>query len=164
MHWNYAATQQQRKLREAGDDIRAMSASSWGKGGGGFYSFENGHQMIWARWPDPADRPLFADRDRLASEVGEARADWMIGISRNLCLYPNLYLMDQFGSQLRITRPLSVDRTEITIYCIAPKGEGAEARARRVRQYEDFFNVSGMATPDDLEEFRACQQASPAGE
>ncbi|POG06658.1 benzoate 1,2-dioxygenase large subunit, partial [Pseudomonas putida] len=158
VHWNYAATQQQRKLREAGDDIRAMSASSWGKGGGGFYSFENGHQMIWARWPDPADRPLFADRDRLASEVGEARADWMIGISRNLCLYPNLYLMDQFGSQLRITRPLSVDRTEITIYCIAPKGEGAEARARRVRQYEDFFNVSGMATPDDLEEFRACQQ------
>ncbi len=26
VHWNYAATQQQRKLREAGDDIRAMSA------------------------------------------------------------------------------------------------------------------------------------------
>ena len=23
---------------------------------------------------------------------------------------------------------------------------------------EDFFNASGMATPDDLEEFRACQQ------
>ncbi|EPR3314676.1 benzoate 1,2-dioxygenase large subunit, partial [Pseudomonas aeruginosa] len=32
------------------------------------------------------------------------------------------------------------------------------ARARRIRQYEDFFNVSGMATPDDLEEFRSCQQ------
>ncbi|MEE4462049.1 benzoate 1,2-dioxygenase large subunit, partial [Azotobacter chroococcum] len=27
-----------------------------------------------------------------------------------------------------------------------------------IRQYEDFFNVTGMATPDDLEEFRACQQ------
>ncbi|HSK39461.1 MAG TPA: benzoate 1,2-dioxygenase large subunit, partial [Arenibaculum sp.] len=26
-----------------------------------------------------------------------------------------------------------------------------------IRQYEDFFNASGMATPDDLEEFRACQ-------
>lgn len=71
--------------------------------------------------------------------------------------------MDQFGSQLRITRPLSVDRTEITIYCIAPKGESAEARARRVRQYEDFFNVSGMATPDDLEEFRACQEGFAGG-
>ena len=55
-------------------------------------------------------------------------------------------------------RPLAVDRTEVTIYCIAPKGESAEARAHRIRQYEDFFNASGMATPDDLEEFRACQE------
>ena len=30
---------------------------------------------------------------------------------------------------------------------------------RRIRQYEDFFNASGMATPDDLEEFRACQMS-----
>ena len=66
--------------------------------------------------------------------------------------------MDQFGSQIRVLRPLAVDKTEVTIYCIAPKGESAEARSRRIRQYEDFFNVSGMATPDDLEEFRACQQ------
>jgi len=158
VHWNYAATQQQRKLKDAGDDIRAMSAGGWGKKGGGFYSFDNGHLLLWTRWDNPEDRPLFAERDRLASEFGEARADWMIGNSRNLCLYPNLYLMDQFGSQLRIARPLSVDKTEVTIYCIAPKGECAEARARRIRQYEDFFNVSGMATPDDLEEFRACQQ------
>jgi benzoate/toluate 1,2-dioxygenase subunit alpha len=77
--------------------------------------------------------------------------------SRNLCLYPNVYLMDQFSSQIRHYRPLAVDKTEVTIYCIAPKGESAEARARRIRQYEDFFNASGMATPDDLEEFRACQ-------
>ena len=157
VHWNYAATQQQRKLKEAGDDIRAMSAGGWGKNGGGFYSFENGHLLLWTRWDNPEDRPLFNQRDRLVAEFGEARADWMIGHSRNLCLYPNLYLMDQFGSQLRIARPISVDRTEVTIYCIAPKGESAEARARRIRQYEDFFNVSGMATPDDLEEFRACQ-------
>jgi len=31
VHWNYAATQQQRKLKEAGDDIRSMSAGGWGK-------------------------------------------------------------------------------------------------------------------------------------
>jgi benzoate/toluate 1,2-dioxygenase alpha subunit len=50
-----------------------------------------------------------------------------------------------------------VDKTEITIYCFAPKGESAEDRAVRIRQYEDFFNVSGMGTADDLEEFRSCQ-------
>jgi phenylpropionate dioxygenase-like ring-hydroxylating dioxygenase large terminal subunit len=35
---------------------------------------------------------------------------------------------------------------------VAPKGESDQARALRIRQYEDFFNVSGMGTPDDLEE------------
>jgi benzoate/toluate 1,2-dioxygenase subunit alpha len=86
----------------------------------------------------------------------------MVQRSRNLCLYPNVYLMDQFSSQIRTYRPLAVDKTEVTIYCIAPKGEAPEARARRIRQYEDFFNASGMATPDDLEEFRACQMSYQA--
>lgn len=158
VHWNYAATQNHRKEKEAGNEIRTMSAGGWGKQGGGFYSFENGHMLLWTRWANPEDRPLYERRDELAREFGAARADWMIGHSRNLCLYPNVYLMDQFSSQIRVAKPLSVDKTEVTIYCIAPKGESAEARASRIRQYEDFFNVSGMATPDDLEEFRACQQ------
>jgi benzoate/toluate 1,2-dioxygenase subunit alpha len=51
-----------------------------------------------------------------------------------------------------------VTRPRVTIYCIAPKGESSPGAGQtRIRQYEDFFNVSGMATPDDLEEFRACQ-------
>jgi benzoate/toluate 1,2-dioxygenase alpha subunit len=158
VHWNYAATTSQRKQRNAGDQIRAMDAGKWGQQGGGFYAFRHGHMLLWTKWANPEDRPNFARRDEFVARFGEAYADWMIQHSRNLCLYPNVYLMDQFGSQIRVLRPLSVDRTEVTIYCIAPKGESAEARARRIRQYEDFFNVSGMATPDDLEEFRACQQ------
>jgi benzoate/toluate 1,2-dioxygenase alpha subunit len=157
-HWNYAATQGQRKEKEVADDIRAMSAGGWAKKGGGFYSFEHGHLLLWTRWDNPEDRPLHAKRDDLVASFGQARADWMINHSRNLCLYPNVYLMDQFSSQIRIARPIDVDRTEVTIYCIAPVGESDEARAHRIRQYEDFFNVSGMATPDDLEEFRACQE------
>ena len=30
VHWNYAATTQHRKEKQAGDTIRAMSAGSWG--------------------------------------------------------------------------------------------------------------------------------------
>ncbi len=158
VHWNYAATTSQRKQRNAGDAIRAMDAGSWGKQGGGFYAFDHGHILLWTKWSNPEDRPNFARRDDYARKCGEATADWMVRHSRNLCLYPNVYLMDQFGSQIRLLRPISVDKTEVTIYCIAPKGEPAEARAHRIRQYEDFFNVSGMATPDDLEEFRSCQR------
>src|SRR5260370_9795951 len=157
VHWNYAVTTSRRKQAEKPDEIRAMDAGSWAKQGGGFYSFENGHLLLWTNWSNPEDRPLFERRDELVNKFGEARADWMIQRSRNLCLYPNVYLMDQFSSQIRTYRPISVDKTEVTIYCIAPKGESDEARARRIRQYEDFFNASGMATPDDLEEFRSCQ-------
>lgn len=159
VHWNYAATQAARKEREAGNDqIKAMSAGGWAKKGGGSYSFENGHLLLWTRWDNPEDRPLYPVREQLAERVGANTAEWMINNSRNLCLYPNVYLMDQFSSQIRVLRPIAVDKTEVTIYCIAPKGESAEARARRIRQYEDFFNATGMATPDDLEEFRSCQQ------
>lgn len=159
VHWNYAATTSRRKTEARVDNVRAMSAGGWARQGGGFYSFENGHLLLWSQWENPEDRPNWDRREELAATMGAARAEWMVQRSRNLCLYPNVYLMDQFGSQIRQFRPLSVDRTEVTIYCIAPVGEAPEARARRIRQYEDFFNASGMATPDDLEEFRSCQMA-----
>jgi benzoate/toluate 1,2-dioxygenase alpha subunit len=159
VHWNYAATTSRRKQGAREDKVRAMSAGGWAKQGGGFYAFENGHLLLWTNWANPEDRPNWERRAALAAQFGPARAEWMVQRSRNLCLYPNVYLMDQFSSQIRTYRPISVDKTEVTIYCIAPKGEAPEARARRIRQYEDFFNASGMATPDDLEEFRACQMA-----
>ncbi|MGD0106387.1 MAG: benzoate 1,2-dioxygenase large subunit [Rhodopila sp.] len=159
VHWNYAATTSRRKEAEQVDNTRAMSAGGWAKQGGGFYSFENGHLLLWTTWENPEDRPNWERREELAQQFGPAKADWMVRRSRNLCLYPNVYLMDQFGSQIRHLRPISVNKTEVTIYCIAPKGEVAAARAQRIRQYEDFFNASGMATPDDLEEFRACQMS-----
>ena len=164
VHWNYAATTNHRKEQQAirEDNIKAMDAGKWGKQGGGFYSFDHGHMLLWTKWANPQDRPNFPRHQEFSDKFSKPIADWMIERSRNLCLYPNVYLMDQFGSQIRVLRPLAVDKTEVTIYCIAPKGESAEARSRRIRQYEDFFNVSGMATPDDLEEFRACQEGFAA--
>ncbi|GLT23557.1 benzoate 1,2-dioxygenase large subunit [Zoogloea oryzae] len=156
-HWNYAATQGRRTTDGKVDTIKAMSAGGWARQGGGSYSFKNGHMLLWTNWANPEDRPLWGKRAEWIEKFGEARADWMLKKSRNLCLYPNVYLMDQFSSQIRVLRPLSVDKTEAVIYCIAPKGEAPEARQRRLRQYEDFFNATGMATPDDLEEFRSCQ-------
>ncbi|MCY1299157.1 2-halobenzoate 1,2-dioxygenase large subunit [compost metagenome] len=107
---------------------------------------------------NPEVRPVFHAREEIKARVGEVKADFIVNQTRNLCLYPNVFLMDQFSTQIRVTRPISVDKTEISIFCFAPKGESAEDRTLRIRQYEDFFNVSGMGTADDLEEFRACQQ------
>ncbi len=162
VHWNYAATTARRSADGKVDTVKAMNAGAWAKQGGGSYSFKHGHVLLWTNWSNPEDRPLFAKRAEWVEKFGEAKADWMLGKSRNLCIYPNVYLMDQFSSQIRVVRPISVNKSEVTIYCIAPKGEPPEARARRLRQYEDFFNATGMATPDDLEEFRSCQHGYEA--
>jgi benzoate/toluate 1,2-dioxygenase subunit alpha len=163
VHWNYAATMAHRDYDAAG--TRTVDANGWSKSIGGVYGFENGHILLWTRLLNPEVRPVYAHRQTLAERWGEQRAAFIVEQSRNLCLYPNVYLMDQFSTQIRVVRPIAVDRTEVTIYCFAPKHESAEARALRLRQYEDFFNVSGMGTPDDLEEFRACQTAyTGAGE
>lgn len=161
-HWNYAATTARRTAGESSNETKAMDAGTWGKQGGGYFSYDYGHLLLWMWWGNPEDRPLFERKAELEAQFGSKKAEFMVGASRNLCLYPNVYLMDQFSSQIRHFRPISVDQTEVTIYCIAPKGESADARSNRIRQYEDFFNASGMATPDDLEEFRSCQKTYQA--
>ena len=154
VHWNYLATMGRR--HEEG--TKAVDASGWSKSVNGVYGFENGHILLWTNTVNPEVRPVYAFRDELVERLGEDKADMIVTQTRNLGLYPNVYLMDQFSTQIRVTRPISVNKTEVTIYCWAPKGESAENRALRLRQYEDFFNVSGMGTADDLEEFRACQE------
>ncbi|GAB2620070.1 benzoate 1,2-dioxygenase large subunit [Kocuria arenosa] len=158
VHWNYAATTARRTAGDSANKTKAMDAGKWGKVKGGFYSYEHGHLLLWQEWTNPQDRPLWDRREELVDKYGEEMANFMINISRNLCLYPNVYIMDQFSSQIRHFRPISADQTEVTIYCIAPKGESQENRSKRIRQYEDFFNATGMATPDDLEEFRSCNK------
>jgi len=157
VHWNYAATTSRRNNGESANTTKALDAGGWGKSGGGYWSYPNGHLCLWTWAANPQDRPLWDSMDELKKTHGDAKGEFMVKGSRNLCLYPNVYLMDQFSTQIRHFRPIAPDKTEVTIYCIAPKGESKEARAHRIRQYEDFFNASGMATPDDLEEFRSCQ-------
>lgn len=152
VHWNYAATMDRRKV----DGTKAVDANSWSKSVAGVYGFEHGHILLWTRTMNPEVRPVYQYRDEIKARVGEAKADFIVNQTRNLCLYPNVFLMDQFSTQIRVVRPISVDKTEVSIFCFAPKGESAADRATRIRQYEDFFNVSGMGTADDLEEFRAC--------
>jgi benzoate/toluate 1,2-dioxygenase alpha subunit len=155
VHYNYAATMG----RRAEGGTKAVDANGWSKAVSGVYGFDHGHILLWTRVLNPEVRPVWEQKDALEQRLGKERAGFIVEQSRNLALYPNVFLMDQFSTQIRVVRPIDVNRTEVTIYCFAPKGESAELRATRIRQYEDFFNVSGMGTPDDLEEFRSCQSA-----
>ncbi|WP_322069683.1 Rieske 2Fe-2S domain-containing protein [Paraburkholderia bannensis] len=153
VHWNYAATMGRRKE----EGTKAVDANSWSKSTAGVYGFDHGHILLWTQTMNPEVRPVYQQRDEIKARVGDVAAEFIVNQTRNLCVYPNVFLMDQFSTQIRVVRPISVDKTEVSIFCFAPKGESATDRATRIRQYEDFFNVSGMGTADDLEEFRACQ-------
>ncbi|MBL8385761.1 MAG: Rieske 2Fe-2S domain-containing protein [Burkholderiales bacterium] len=127
----------------------------------GSFGFAQGHTLVWTATP-AARHPLYADRAALAARVGEVRARWMMR-TRQFNLFPNLQLASNAALQMRVIRPLAVDLTEVTSYCVAPVGEAPEARRTRIRQYEDFFNPSGMATPDDIVIFEDSQRGFASG-
>ena len=93
VHWNYAATTSRRK--DGGSrstPIRAMSAGGWAKQGGGFYSFENGHLLLWTNWANPEDRPNWERRDELRARVrpGAAPTGWCSAVAQPVPLSERL--------------------------------------------------------------------------
>lgn len=166
VHANYVQVVKQRQTGASSHNLKTMSPGGVGKRPGGFYAFKNGHVMLWSQRVDPSASPNYWMHDELVRRHGEDRTFWMLGRSRNLGLYPNLFLMDSISTQIRQFRPLDPQTTEVSSYCFAPIGESAESRAWRLRQFEDFYNASGMATPDDLAEFQGVQEghrATPEG-
>jgi len=157
VHANYIGVVMKRMAELEDDQVKSIARGNMSDMVSGTYDLGQGHTILWGEVPGANDRPLAEKRDELEQRLGKDSADWMIGRARNLGMFPNVLLMDQTSTQIRVIRPLSVGMSEITIYGIAPKGESAGARNRRIRQYEDFFNATGMATPDDLSEFAACQ-------
>jgi len=164
IHGNYVMTIANRaKLKKDADKVKPVAVGELASGTtempAGYFSYGNGHVTLYGELPNPQDRPLHVGgrMPELIDKFGEARGSFMGSYLRNTCLYPNVFLMDQMSTQIRRFRPISVDKTEVTTYCIAPVGESDVARERRIRQYEDFFNATGMATPDDLTAFNNSQ-------
>ena len=138
------------------EDIDAQAASRRG-----CFTFPHGHVLMWGDNPAVQARPLYPMLPEIEKRVGKVMAKWMMYV-RNLTLFPNVQIAENASMQLRIIRPLAVDRTEMLAYCVAPKGEPPEARIKRLRQYEDFFNPTGFATPDDTSAYEACQRGDEA--
>lgn len=161
-HSSYLRTLGRRKLSGQSDQIKAMDFTGFSGADieGGFYALENGHVVLWWDWSGQgADNKPNAERyPQYLERWGQVRADWMLGRARNLIIYPNLLLTDHASTQIRVIKPLAWDRTQIDIYCFGLKGESRQERSHRLRQYEDFFNASGMATPDDVSVFEFCHR------
>ncbi|WP_338664838.1 aromatic ring-hydroxylating dioxygenase subunit alpha [Pararoseomonas sp. SCSIO 73927] len=139
------------------------------KEGQGSFSFDHGHAVNWSiKRTQLYGRPLASDPavlEATRARLGPDRVKWMLR-QRNLTIFPNLQVIDILSAQLRTWRPLAANRTEMTSHCLAPVGEAPEARAMRIRSYEDFFNPSGLASSDDNVMYEFCQtgyEAEQAG-
>jgi benzoate/toluate 1,2-dioxygenase subunit alpha len=161
-HPSYLRLLEKRAEEKRQDTVRSVweNDKSWMEGSegvaGGTFSFANGHVLNWGRTGVSAASPLFERAEAIAERHGETRRNWMFNL-RNLTLFPNMQIAENASSQLRIIRPLAPNLTEMRTFCIAPKGESAAARRQRIRNYEDFFNPTGMATPDDTVSYEDCQ-------
>lgn len=124
----------------------------------GQYYLGNGHMVIWADRSSPEGAPLAPATERIEKEFGKEKAHWMLRRGRNVLIYPNLVLNDLASTHLRTHRPLAPGKCEVTIWCIAPKGEPKEARFARLRKFEDFFLVSGLSTSDDIVSLDTAQE------
>ncbi len=157
VHANYIDMVMRRVAEGAVDPVKSIADDRIMEQASGAYDLGSGHVLAWSGVAQPENRPLAAQRPRLTEQFGAAKTAWMIDRIRNMLLFPNMFLMDQTSTQIRVFRPLAPDLTQVRVYCLAPRGETPQARQLRVRQFEDFFNATGLATPDDLTEFEASQ-------
>jgi benzoate/toluate 1,2-dioxygenase alpha subunit len=143
-------------LQERGQHVNTLFASD---APAGTFTLDNGHALTWAATPVSPGHALFGRSAELEERFGANIRDWMF-YTRNLRIFPNVQFADNFSSQLRVIRPIAPDLTEMTTWCLGPKGEAPDARRQRLRQYEDFFNPTGLATPDDNAVYEDCQAAA----
>ncbi|MEL0082623.1 MAG: SRPBCC family protein [Gammaproteobacteria bacterium] len=121
----------------------------------GNYTFRNGHNAIWIDGP-PEVKPLYAQYDELCERVGKVKADLMMK-TVNFTVFPNLQFSVNACIQMRVMKPLQVNKTEMRSFCVGPKGEAKAQRQQRIHQFEDFFNPTGLATPDDSRVYESVQ-------
>ena len=85
----------------------------------------------------------------------------------NNIIYPNLIINAQY-QQMRVTMPISVDRTLVRIHCFRLKGAPDEIFHRAVRFITTLGSPASMIFSDDVEMLERCQQglariAGPVG-
>lgn len=171
VHYNYVSTVAHRHELDSARPGQGGSTLDYSKLGAGdadtddgWFSFHHGHGVLFSDMPNAPDvRPGYDGiMQRLLSQYPPERAQWNMHRLRNLNIYPSLFFIDQISTQLRIIRPVAWNKTEIVSLCLGVKGESDRDREGRIRQFEDFFNVTGMGTPDDLVEFREQQRGFEA--
>jgi p-cumate 2,3-dioxygenase alpha subunit len=136
----------------------------------------NGHAVLEyaAPWGRPIAKwePLFGEaakdeiaglRRALVAKHGEQRASRMADTNRNMLIFPNLVVNDIMSVTVRTFMPSAPGQMDVTAWEMAPRGELAQLRQRRLDSFLTFLGPAGFATPDDIEALESCQQGFASG-
>jgi len=97
-------------------------------------------------------------RASLSQRFGEERANRIAYTNRNMVIFPNFVINDIMAITLRTFEPVGPGQMRVNAWALAPKGEAAKSRQRRLFNYLEFLGPGGFGTPDDVEAMEMCQQ------
>lgn len=132
----------------------------------------NGHAVIasigsapWGRpyarwvpgWGEEAKQEVAEIAQSVIDRLGRRRAELVINGDRNSLIFPNLVINDIMAITVRTFYPIRPDRMEVNAWALAPIGESASSRDRRLRSFLEFLGPAGFASPDDVEMLEMCQ-------
>jgi len=96
-------------------------------------------------------------RALLVERLGSDRAAQVLAVDRfNNIIYPNLVLNAQH-QQMRVTIPISHDRSIIRVHCFRLKGAPDEMYHRAIRFLSTLGSPASMIFSDDVEMLERCQ-------
>ena len=81
---------------------------------------------------------------------GEERCAQILGIGWRLQLFPNAAFAN---NQIRIIRPISIDKTEILQYHVVLPGTSDQQKTAGVKGHQSFYGPAGYGSSDDIEMF-----------
>ena len=122
--------------------------------------YEHGHSdMRGFRNPDNDADPVYREYvNRHQRQYGEEKSGEILNTNlHNVNFYPNASAHPRF-LQMRVIRPISVDRTAIEIYVFRWKGAPEEINRRNVIYANTIHSPSSLIKPDDLETYRRVQE------
>ena len=122
--------------------------------------YKHGHSdMRGFRNPDNDAAPVYREYvNRHQRQYGKEKSGEILNTNlHNVNFYPNASAHPRF-LQMRVIRPISVDRTAIEIYVFRWKGAPEEINQRNVIYANTVHSPSSLIKPDDLEAYRRVQE------
>lgn len=152
--------------------VRKVGNIGWVKDlGNGHAVSESVGELPWGRpyarwvpgWGEESREEVQKLEKEIMDRLGPERGKVVAQGDRNMIIFPNLVINDIMAVTVRTYYPEAPGRMSINSWTLAPIGEEASSRDRRMRNFVEFLGPAGFATPDDVEMLESAQKGYAAG-